>query len=208
MSIFSVCDMTSTMPAASNIPLPLRPARVHEACGPGAPGFAAVACAQSKGHLLWLRGYRQAGMLDPVGLSSICDPARVLVARTKDQSDMLAVAEEALRDGAVTLVVIEIDRPLDLREGRRLQLAANAGQATGLCLIPDGAGSPACETRWHCTPVLDLKGRADSTLMQWEIIKNKSGTLGVWHVRWDAAAHRLDVVSPVAQRPGSAAAPG
>ncbi|WP_124085701.1 ImuA family protein [Pseudogemmobacter humi] len=196
------------MTATSNSLPSLRSARVHEVCGPGAAGFAAVACAQSGGDLLWLRGAWQAGALDPVGLSEICDPARILIARAKDQTDMLAIAEEALRDGAVTLVVIEISHPLDLREGRRLQLAAKAGQATGLCLIPDGGGSPASETRWHCAPVLDPEGRPDSTLMRWEIIKNKSGTTGVWHVRWDAAAHRLDVVSPVAQRPGSAAAPG
>lgn len=196
------------MSATPNIPLPLRPARVHEVCGPGATGFAAVACGQGKGSLLWLREDWQAGTLDPLGLAEFCNPARVLIARTKDQADTLAVAEEALRDGAVGLVVIEITRPLDLRQGRRLQLAAKAGQSTGLCLIPEGAGSPASETRWHCTPLLDPQERPDSTLMRWEIIKNKSGTLGAWHVRWDAAAHRLDVVSPVAQRPGSEAAPG
>lgn len=192
----------------ANLPLPLRPARVHEACGPAATGFAAVACAQSKGHLLWLREGWQAGTLDPAGLSAFCDPARVLIARTKDQTDTLAVAEEALKDGAVALVVIETTRPLDLREGRRLQLAAKAGPSTGLCLIPEGAGSPATETRWHCTPVFDPAEPTDSTLMRWEIIKNKSGTTGAWHVRWNRAAHRLDVVSPVGERPGPAAARG
>ncbi|GGE08731.1 hypothetical protein GCM10011345_13000 [Gemmobacter megaterium] len=194
------------MPETPAPPSPLRPARVHEACGPGVTAFAAVVCAQGKGPVLWVREGWQAGTPDPVGLSAICDPARILIARTKSQADTLAVAEEALRDGAVTMVVIEITRPLDLREGRRLQLAAKAGQTTGLCLIPEGAGSNASETRWHCTPVLDPQERSDSTLMRWEIIKNKSGTFGVWHVRWDAAAHRLDVVSPVVQRPGPASA--
>lgn len=156
--------------------------------------------------MLWLRQVWQTGALDPLGLAAFFDPARVLMARMKDQTDMLAVAEEALKDGAVALVVMEVTRRLDLREGRRLQLAAKAGQSTGLCLIPEGAGSPACETRWHCTAVLDAQTQRDSTLMRWEIIKNKSGTNGAWHVRWDAAAHRLDVVSPAGQRPGSAAA--
>ncbi len=196
------------MSATTNIPPPLLSARVHEVCGPAATGFAAVACAQSKGDLLWLREDWQAGMLDPAGLSAFCDPARILVARTKNQTDTLAAAEEALRDGVVALVVIEITRPLDLREGRRLQLAAKAGRSTGLCLIPEGAGSPATETRWHCAPVFDPAEPTDSTLMRWEIIKNKSGTVGAWHVRWNRAAHRLDVVSPVGQRPGSSAAGG
>lgn len=186
----------------------MRPARVHEVCGPGATGFASIVCAQSAGPLFWLREGWQAGGLDPRGLADFCDPARILIVRTKDQTDTLAVAEEALRDGVVKLVVIEITRPLDLREGRRLQLAAKAGQSTGLCLIPEGAGSPASETRWHCEPVLDVRERPDSTLMRWEITKNKSGTTGVWHVRWDTAAHRLGVVAPAVQRPGSAVAPG
>ena len=90
-----------------------------------------------------------------------------------------------------------------------MQLAAQAGHTTGLCLIPEGMGSNAAETRWHCSPVFDpTGGAADSTLQCWELIKNKSGTLGAWHVRWDAAARRLYVVSPAGERPGSEGVPG
>ncbi|MFG6081420.1 ImuA family protein [Paracoccus litorisediminis] len=130
-----------------------------------------------------------------------------MIADTRNQTDTLAVAEEALKDGAIVLVVMEITRPLNLREGRRLQLAAKAGNATGLCLIPEGMGSNAAETRWRCSPVFDPEDGGDSTLMRWEIIKNKKGTLGAWHVRWNAATHRLDVVSPVADGPGAATVP-
>ncbi|MFE3838276.1 ImuA family protein [Pseudogemmobacter sonorensis] len=189
-------------------PPPLRPARVHEVCGPGAIAFAAIICAQGTGPVLWLRERGQTGMLAPSGLAAFCDPARLLIARTPRQTDTLAVAEEALRDGTTGLVVAETSRALNLREGRRLQLAAQAGGATGLCLIPEGMGSPAAETRWHCAPVFEAGAAADSTPMRWEIIKNKSGTVGVWHVRWDRTAHRLDVVSPAVERPGAAAAPG
>lgn len=185
---------------------PLRPARVHEVCGTGATGFAAVTCAQVAGDLLWIRERWHPEGLNPVGLSAFFDPARLLLAQAKDQTDVLAVAEEALRDGAIALVVVEISRPLDLREGRRLQLAAKEGKATGLCLIPEGMGSNAAETRWRAAPQFDPAGM-DSTLMRWELIKNKTGTNGAWDVRWDAAAHRLDVVPPVAKRPGSAGAP-
>lgn len=196
------------MPDLSDIALPLRPARVHEACGPGAGAFAAIACAQVQGSVLWIREGWRAAALHPAGLAAFADPRRFLFADTRDQTDTLAVAEEALKDGATTLVVAETTRPLDLREGRRLQLAAKAGGATGLCLIPEGMGSNAAETRWHCAPVFDPRRGAASTLMRWEIIKNKKGTMGSWHVRWDAAAHRLDVVSPVGLRPGAAPASG
>ncbi|MGD9916412.1 MAG: ImuA family protein [Paenirhodobacter sp.] len=186
---------------------PLRAGRVHEVCGPAATAFAAIAAALSGGPLLWVREGWQAEVLNPLGFLPFLDPSTLLLAQTATQTDSLATAEEALKDGALPFVVLEITRPLDLREGRRLQLAAQAGGATGLCIIPEGMGSNAAETRWRARPLLDA-GREDSTLMHWESIKNKSGTLGAWHVRWEPEAHRLHVVSPVGERPGSPHAPG
>ncbi|MEL6463740.1 MAG: hypothetical protein AAFQ58_02130 [Pseudomonadota bacterium] len=139
--------------------------------------------------------------INPVGFSNIFNPRDLVVATGKDQMEVLAVAEEALQSGAVGLVVTVLSKPLGLREGRRLQLAAKAGGATGLCVIPEGMGSNAAETRWQCGPVFDNN---DSTLMRWEIIKNKSGTLGAWHVRWDPTSRRVIVVSPAGDRPGAA----
>lgn len=194
--------MMPHMIGSTDIPLPLRKGRVHEACGPGAVGFAAVAAARG-GAVLWVREGWQNEIINPVGLAAFFDPSAVLMAQTRDQGETLAVAEEALKDGAVPLIVIETSRPLDLRQGRRLQLAAQAGQTTGLCLIPEGMGSNAAQTRWHCAPVFD---GGDSTLMRWEIIKNKEGTLRAWHVRWNAQTRCLDVVPPAAERPGSAGA--
>lgn len=187
--------MMRPMTPQTDTPIPLRKARVHEACGPGAASFAAVAAARV-GAVFWVREVWQKEVINPVGLSTFFDPSQLLLAQTKDQTETLAVAEDALRDGAVPLVVIEASRPLDLREGRRLQLAAKAGQTTGLCLTPEGMGSNAAETRWRCAPVFAV---SDSTLMRWEIIKNKSGTLGAWHVRWDTEARRLDVVPPAGE---------
>ena len=192
------------MPVAFHSVFPLLRARVHEVCGAGAMGFAAMA---ARGHVLWIREAWLSDTLTPQGLLPLFDPARLLLARPRDQTDALAVAEETLKDGALPYVILEVTRPLDLREGRRLQLAAKAGGTTGLCIIPEGMGSNAAQTRWRATPVFD-PAREDSTLMRWEIIKNKSGTLEAWHVRWDQQTSRLDVVSPVGKRPGSAGTPG
>lgn len=200
------CSSFSPMPPDVLHAFPLRPSRVHEVCGPGSVAFAALAAARRL-PVLWVREGWLPESLNPLGLAPMLDPSELLLARTRNQTDSLAVAEEALKDGACRFVAIEITRPLDLREGRRLQLAAREGKTTGLCLIPEGMGSNAAETRWRCSPVFDAAG-ADSTLLRWELIKNKSGTLGNWHVRWDAASHRLDVVSPAAGRPGPAGAPG
>lgn len=196
--------MTATIPAIFR----LRAGRMHEACGPAATSFAAIAAAGSTGPVLWVRERWQPDRLNPQGLQRFFDPGRLLLAEAKDQTDVLAVTEEALRDGSVPLVVTELSQPIGLTQGRRLQLAAQAGAAIGLALIPEGMGSNATETRWLCAPVPEPGERADSTLQSWQLIKNKSGTLGVWHVRWDAAAHRLDVVSPVGERPGEASSRG
>lgn len=185
---------------------------MHEVFGASASGFALMAAAQASdraaadpGLVLWIREGWRSDQLNPSGLRPILAPDRVLMARPASQVDALAVAEEALRDGAIGFVVLEVTRPLDLREGRRLQLAARAGGTTGLCVIPEGMGSNAAETRWHAVPVFDPHC-GDSTLMRWEITKNKSGTLGAWNVRWDPERHCVHVVSPVGQRPGDPSA--
>lgn len=171
---------------------PLKPDRMHEVCGAGALLFAAALAAQTEGAFFWVKEGWQAQRLNPVGLSDFFRPERLLIASAKNQNEMLAVAEESLRSGAVPFVVMELSRELDLTAGRRLQLAAKAGKTIGLAIIPDGMGSNAAETRWHCRPLYDPQ---DSTLQQWKLIKNKSGTKGIWNVRWSASSHRINVVS-------------
>lgn len=200
---------------------PPRRGRTHEVFGPGAPGFAFALGGhltgqfkgQSHEHVLWIVEGWQGVAINPVGFSPYLDPACLLLARAGDPLEALAVAEEALRSGALALVVIEVSKPLGLTAGRRLQLAAEAGNCTGLCLIPEGMGSNAAQTRWHCAPVFDPAEKGterggDSTLQHWEIKKNKSGTLGFWEVRWDEQARRIIVVSTAGQRPGVAGAAG
>ncbi|NOX40248.1 MAG: hypothetical protein GXP05_06970 [Alphaproteobacteria bacterium] len=187
---------------------PLRRGRTHEAYGPAALAFSFALAGQLGGMVLWICETRQAGHINPAGFGTYIEPQHLLLTKAKDQVEVLAVAEEALRSGAVKLVVMELTKPLGLTEGRRLQLAAEAGHSTGLCLIPEGMGSNAAETRWRCLPVFDaVSNSADSTLVYWQIIKNKSGTLSAWDVRWDAGTRRVIVVSKAAQRPGSARAP-
>lgn len=166
--------------------------RTHEVCGAGAYVFAFALAARLASHTMWVRENWDSTQINPTGFSDFVEPAALTVCNTKNQSETLAVAEEALRSGAVSLVAMSLNRPLGLTEGRRLQLAARDGVSTGLAIIPEGMGSNAAETRWRCTPVFTPK---DSTLQRWELIKNKSGTLGVWHVRWDTASRRLTMVS-------------
>jgi len=181
---------------------PLRRTRVHEVCGSAALSFGAITVSQSQGDALWVRQAWRSDFLNPEGLIAACNPSKILLAKVNDQTEGLAVMEDALRDGSVRCVVIELDHPLDLTAGRRLQLAAKTGNTTGLCVISEGMGSNAAESRWRCDPVFDPE-RIDSTLMRWSLMKNKSGTLCDWYVRWNPhqpnPAHRLAVVSAPGQ---------
>ncbi len=175
--------------------------RTHEVCGPSATAFAFALGARLGGTVLWLREAWLGEQINPTGFAPYLDPQRLLVALAPSHLDVLAAAEEALRSGDIALVVMEISQPVGLTEGRRLQLAAQTGNTTGLCLLPEGMGSNAAQTRWRCTPVFDDAALgSDSTLQRWEIIKNKSGTLKAWTVKWDAGTRRISVVSETAQR--------
>ncbi|WP_311136024.1 ImuA family protein [Salipiger aestuarii] len=179
---------------------PPKNARTHEVCGPSALSFALALAGQLGGTAVWLREAWQGDQINPVGFAPYVDPQQLLLALAPSHLDLLASAEEALRSGSVTLVVMEITKPVGLTEGRRLQLASQHGNAMGLCILPQGMGSNAAQTRWRCSPVFDPDPNADSTLQNWEIIKNKSGTHAAWTVKWNAQTHRINVVSKTAQR--------
>jgi protein ImuA len=149
---------------------------------------------------MWIRESWESRQINPPGFAAFFSPSDLTVSNTRTQIETLAVAEETLRSGAVSMVAVQLNKPVGLTEGRRLQLAARGGRATGLAIIPEGMGSNATETRWHCRPVFDpMRPTEDSTLQKWELNKNKSGTLGAWHVRWDATSRRLALVSPPGQ---------
>ncbi|WP_244629637.1 ImuA family protein [Martelella limonii] len=176
---------------------PLRRGRVHDATGPGATVFAAALSGVTGGTVLWIRQAWFAEEINPVALSAFFDPRDIILARTADQTETLAAAEEGLRSGAVGLVVMEMDKPVELTPGRRLQLAAETGRSIGLSLHPEGAGNQAATTRWLCRPVFSA---SDSTLQNWSIIKNKTGTTNSWAVRWDETARRIHVVCETPER--------
>ncbi|VAW19010.1 hypothetical protein MNBD_ALPHA11-2221 [hydrothermal vent metagenome] len=178
---------------------PLCPSRSHEALGAGAISFALCMIGMSKGPVLWVNERRQNERLHPGGLIQFCDPSRLMFAHGKSHMDVLWIAEEALRSKTVPLVIAQLSADIGLTEGRRLQLAAEAGRTTGLFLLPQDMGSNAAETRWHCMPIYDCSN-SDSTLFDWRCIKNKSGTTGRWIVNWNEATHHINLVPQDAQR--------
>lgn len=192
--------MFLSMSAAATAPPPLLPHRVHEVCGPGAHGFAAIQAALHKGPVLWIGAGHAPERLFPPGLVPVLDPSRLIAVGTRSETDLLWATEEGLRAGPLGLVVASPDKPLSLTAGRRLQLAAEAGRTTGLLLVRAGAGSNATETRWQAAPVLHADGVTDQSWQEWSLLKNKKGTNGTWILRWDAKARSLLVVSPPGER--------
>ena len=124
-------------------------------CGAGAYSFAFALAAARGGQVLWVRETWEVARINPDGFAAFMDPADLLLCNAQSQIEALAVTEEALRSGAVALVIVSLTKPLGLTEGRRLQLAAKEGKSIALALIPEGMGSNAAETRWRCTPHFD-----------------------------------------------------
>ncbi|MFC3086032.1 ImuA family protein [Tabrizicola soli] len=185
-------------------PLTLAPNRVHEAGGRGRRAFALFQALRHAGPIVWILPDHiperplLAGL--PEGLGE-----RLILLTPKSATDLLWSVEEALRAAPVGLLIAEPKAALTLTEGRRLQLAAETGQTTGLMLIREGEGCPSTETRWNCEPAA---GPSDSTLQRWSLSKNKRGTCGEWVIDWDGASAAFHMVPEAGERRKPQEAPG
>lgn len=177
--------------------LTLSPARVHEVQGQGRHAFALLQAARHPGPLVWILPGHALQRPMPRGLP-IGVPERLMLLIPKGEMDLLWSLEEALRSSPPSLVIAEPEKPLSLTAGRRLQLAAEAGQTTGLLLVREGQGSNAAETRWHCEA--RASDEPDSTLHDWTLIKNKKGTSGSWVLDWNGASAAFHLVSAAGER--------
>jgi protein ImuA len=170
--------------------------RVHEATGRGRFFFALALAGRLSGAVLWMQDARARDGLYAPGLAAFIDPARLVLARPTGPLAVLQATEEALRSGAVPLVVAELAEAPDLTASRRLQLAAGTGGGRGLCLIPEARlRANAAETRWRCEPVPGpAASRPEDARQRWEIVKNKRGRLGAWVVCWTGRSACEEVV--------------
>lgn len=139
--------------------LALARARVHEFCGPARVTLAAMLMGECAGEVIWIGPSWQPERLYPDGLRDFADPARLILARARRPEDLLWSMEEALRSGAVGLVICELAAPPALTPVRRLHLAAEAGAEAarhrgraaplGVLLTPGAGGAQGVETRWQ-----------------------------------------------------------
>jgi protein ImuA len=156
--------------------------------------------------LLWCRlarEVREYGNLYGHGVEFMGLPRHRFVTVTlKRPVDVLWVAEEALKSGAVSVVITDADaRHTSLTATRRLSLAAQAGKSSGLMVFTTPqSGATASHTRWIAAAARSQPPPYDAQapgLVAWnlELVRARGGRPGAWVVEWQDAPHRFNLVS-------------
>lgn len=164
--------------------LRLARARVHEICGPARRTLALMVARETAGPVIWIQAGWLPERLFPDGISGHIAPARLIFITARRVEDLLWSMEEALRPGAVALVVADLPVPPGLTAVRRLHLAAETGAAEGrvpplgLILTPGEGGAPGVESRWHLTP------RHGATQSRWRLerLRARTDPPKIWHL--------------------------
>lgn len=182
--------------------LRLARARVHEICGPARRTLALMVAQetgmQTGGPVIWIQAGWLPERLFPDGISPYIAPARLIFITARRVEDLLWSMEEALRPGAVALVVADLPVPPGLVAVRRLHLAAETGATEGrvpplgLILTPGEGGAPGVESRWHLTPrhaaaqsrwrLERLRARVDPPKV-WQVDMSATGALILGQMR-------------------------
>jgi protein ImuA len=193
------------------------PVGLHEIAAPAGDGaaaaFAAILAARRKGPVLWCRS-RRTGLErgDPYGpgLTGFgLAPDRLILVETVRPVDLLWAMEEAARTRGLATVLGE-GVVADLTASRRLQLAAEAGQALVLLLAEDRAEPAAASalTRWLVRSASSLPEAGGPGRPCWDIeLRRCRGGAWPrsWKVEWDDETLSLALVSPLPDRSLAAA---
>jgi len=167
--------------------------RLHEGCGSARRTLALWLARQMTGTVLWVGPGWNRDRLHADGMIDWADPARFIFVDAVRADDVLWTLEEALRSGAVPLVVGDLPGLPGLTQVRRLHLAAETGGTQGphlplgMILTPDMGGAQGVETRWHLVP--DHARHAG----QWVLSRLRARTApqANWTLRRSGATHAL-----------------
>jgi protein ImuA len=141
----------------------------------------------SSGIALWISSSRL--IFPPALLNFNIQPDRFIFIDLKKERDALWAMDEALKCGALSVVIGEINN-LSFTESRRLQLAVEQSQVTGFIVRNNSSKiqPSAAVSRWRVTalpgePIHDLPGIG---FPKWrvELLRVRNGKPGVWDVCW------------------------
>jgi protein ImuA len=177
-------------------------AALHEVLAAGAgPAtmFAIAAVRATPEPVLWCqRGQAlDAGAPCPAGLAALgLDPRRLTVVAARTDADALWVLEEGLR--ARVTVIGELGAA-SLTATRRLALAAEAGRALALLLLPDTAEPTpsAAATRWR---ISSAPSHEDRPRFRAELFRCRGAAPATWLMEARHETHRLAVVAALHDR--------
>lgn len=175
-------------------------ARAHELCGPARVTLALLLLAQCDGPVVWIAPSWLPDRPHACGLTDFLHPGRLIFAHARRHEDLQWCAEEALRSGAVPMVLVEMPHPPGLTAVRRLHLAAEAGADTAfhagtgappLCLIlcaGDG-GAQGVESRWHMRPTPAISSLTEDCGTAWRLERRRARTapMAAWSVQRSVA---------------------
>jgi protein ImuA len=132
----------------------------------------------------------------------LCDagiaPEHLITVAAAHRQDVLWTMEEALRCGAVGVVIGELRaRDIDQVATRRLSLAAAAGNTLGLILrtTPDDTPSAAA-TRWIIGAAVSAPVRSvGPPRFRAQLVRNRRGHPGAWIVEWNSVEQRFELAA-------------
>jgi protein ImuA len=164
------------------------------------------------GAVLWCL---QSGDLYAPGLAARgLPPERLIVARCRDDTDILWAMEEGLRSAALAAVLGEIGT-LAPTAGRRLQLACEAGGVTGFVLrrwrkagtaAAQRAAPSAAVTRWRVAAAPSRNtGEPGLGLPLWrvELVRCRGGAPAAWLMEESDATGHVALAAELADRPAA-----
>jgi len=155
-------------------------------------GFIAVLLSklmQFDGAAVWISSSRT---LFPASLKRFgVEPHKIIFVDLQNEKDVLYAVEEALKCKRIATVIGEI-KQITFKESRRLQLAAEQGQVTGLLIRhqPKTLNTIACVSRWRIASLPSglEDGMPGVGFPRWnvQLLKVRNGKPGTWQLEYSS----------------------